>query len=159
MCKKYYDVRAFGAVMNTGDKEDSKNDPDTKNEDVESEEIKGKGKKEKRNQKQKHAGVVRGPIQLSFATSISPINEQSHCLTRCAVTKAKDIEKEQTMGRKYTIPYGLYRAHGYISAFRAHKTGFSKKDLQIFWEALLNMFEEDSSSSHSGMTVCALYVF
>lgn len=159
MCEKYYDVRTFGAVMSTGSKEDSKNDSEFENDNTEIDETKKKKEKIDKSKKSKNAGQVKGPIQLSFATSISPIYEHPHCLTRCAVTKEADIDKEQTMGRKYTIPYGLYRAHGYISAFRANETGFSKKDLQIFWEALLNMFEEDSSSSHSGMTVCALYVF
>lgn len=115
MCARFYDVRAFGAVMSTG---------------------------------KKNAGQVRGPIQLTFARSLSPIVTAEHTITRMAVTDAKDTSADdfgtrQTMGRKYTVPYGLYLTHGYISANLAKQTGFTDDDLKLFWEALKNMFDVD----------------
>ncbi|MGI6233374.1 MAG: type I-C CRISPR-associated protein Cas7/Csd2 [Prevotella sp.] len=131
MCDRFYDVRTFGAVMTTG---------------------------------KKNAGQVRGPIQLTFARSLSPIVTAEHTITRMAVTDAKDsnaddMGKRQTMGRKYTVPYGLYLTHGYISANLAKQTGFSEDDLQLFWDALKNMFDVDHSAARGMMCPRRLIVF
>lgn len=108
MCKNYYDIRTFGAVMSTG----------------------------------KNAGQVRGPIQFTFARSIDPIATAEHSITRMAVATEKEAEKQngdnRTMGRKATVPYGLYVCHGFISASLAKQTGFSEEDLELFFEALKN---------------------
>ncbi|MGU0903254.1 type I-C CRISPR-associated protein Cas7/Csd2 [Pseudomonas aeruginosa] len=125
MCKNFFDVRAFGAVMTT--------------------EI--------------NAGQVRGPIQLAFATSIDPVLPMEVSITRMAVTNEKDLEKERTMGRKYIVPYGLYRAHGFISAKLAERTGFSDDDLELLWRALANMFEHDRSATRGEMAARKLIVF
>ena len=129
MCKKFYDVRTFGAVMSTG----------------------------------KNAGQVRGPIQLTFARSIDPIMTSEHSITRMAVATEKEAEKQsgdnRTMGRKSTIPYGLYVCHGFISANLAKQTGFSEKDLDLFWEALKNMFDVDRSAARGLMSAQKLIVF
>ena len=125
MCKNFYDIRAFGAVMST----------------------------------EVNAGQVRGPVQLSFSRSIDRIFSAEHCITRMAVTKEEDLEKERTMGRKFTIPYGLYRGHGYISAPLAKRTGFSEDDLTLFWNALMNMFDHDRSAARGEMAVQKLIVF
>ena len=129
MCKKFYDVRTFGAVMSTG----------------------------------KNAGQVRGPIQLTFARSVDSIMTSEHSITRVAVA-TKDEEKKQggenhTMGRKSTIPYGLYVCHGFISANLAKQTGFSEEDLNLFWEALKNMFDVDRSAARGLMSAQKLIVF
>lgn len=129
MCKKFYDVRTFGAVMSTG----------------------------------KNAGQVRGPIQLTFARSVDPIMTSEHSITRMAVATEKEAEKQggdnRTMGRKATIPYGLYVCHGFISANLAKQTGFSEDDLQLFWEALKNMFDVDRSAARGLMSAQKLIVF
>nr|WP_321271525.1 type I-C CRISPR-associated protein Cas7/Csd2 [uncultured Tolumonas sp.] len=106
-----------------------------------------------------NTGQVRGPIQLNFSRSIDPVVSAEHSITRMAVTNEKDLEKERTMGRKFTIPYGLYRCHGYVSAHLAKQTGFSESDLELFWQALINMFDYDRSASHGEMSACRLYVF
>jgi CRISPR-associated protein Csd2 len=129
MCGKYYDVRTFGAVMSTG----------------------------------KNAGQVRGPIQLTFARSISPITALEHSITRMAVATEKEAEKQsgdnRTMGRKSTVPYGLYLCHGFVSANLAGQTGFGEEDLQLFWEALRNMFDNDRSAARGLMSARKLIVF
>lgn len=129
MCKSYYDVRTFGAVMSTG----------------------------------KNAGQVRGPVQLTFARSIDQIVPLEHSITRMAVTTEAEAEKQQgdnrTMGRKFTVPYGLYRCHGFISASLAAQTGFNEDDLTLFWDALLNMFEHDHSAARGQMATRKLIVF
>lgn len=129
MCSKYYDIRTFGAVMSTG----------------------------------KNAGQVRGPIQITFARSVEPVVALEHSITRMAVATEAEAEKQsgdnRTMGRKYTVPYGLYRAHGFVSANLASQTGFSEGDLQLFWKALLNMFEHDRSAARGLMSTRGLYVF
>jgi len=129
VCANFFDVRTFGAVMTTGD----------------------------------NCGQVRGPIQINFSRSIDPITQQEITITRQTVTKIEDADKERTMGRKHIVPYGLYRAEGYVSAKLANDetkgTGFSEEDLELFWEALLNMFENDHSSSHGKMTTRKLIVF
>lgn len=106
-----------------------------------------------------NTGQVRGPVQLNFARSVDQIVSAEHAITRMAVTNEKDLEKERTMGRKFTIPYGLYRCHGFISANLANQTGFDEDDLQLFWQALINMFDHDRSASRGEMSPCGLYVF
>jgi len=106
-----------------------------------------------------NGGQVRGPVQFSFARSIDPILYAEHSITRLSVTNEKDMEKGQTIGRKYTIPYALYRMNGFISAPFAQRTGFSPMDLALFWEALTNLFEHDRASARGQMTVAGLYIF
>lgn len=129
MCKNFYDVRTFGAVMSTGD----------------------------------NCGQVRGPVQINFSRSIDPIMQQEITITRQTVTKEEDVEKERTMGRKHIVPYGLYRAEGYVSAKLANDdtkgTGFSEKDLALFWEAVVNMFEHDRSAARGKMNMRNLIIF
>ncbi len=134
MCDNFFDVRTFGAVMSTGD------------EDSES-------------KLKKTAGQVRGPIQFTFARSVDPIIAQEHSITRMAVTNEKDLEKERTMGRKHTVPYGLYVAHGFVSSFLAKQTGFSEDDLELLWQSLAQMFEHDRSAARGEMATRGLYVF
>ena len=131
MCRNFYDIRTFGAVMTTF--------------------VKGA----------LNCGQVRGPVQLGFARSIDPILPQEVTITRIAITTEADAEKKGTeMGRKYIVPYGLYRAEGFVSANLARKvTGFSKEDLQLLWEAILNMFENDHSAARGKMAVRELIVF
>lgn len=131
MCRRFFDVRAFGAVMSTGDKV-------------------------------KNAGQVRGPIQLTFSRSVDPVVRQEHSITRMAVTNEKDKAQNgdnRTMGRKATVPYGLYVAHGFISANLARQTGFSEEDLELFWDALANMFDCDRSAARGLMSPRRLIVF
>ena len=138
MCKNFFDVRTFGAVMSTGI----------------------------------NAGQVRGPVQMTFASSIEPIVPQEISITRMAATN--EAEKKQraegseegnertdnrTMGRKYIVPYGLYRAHGFVSAKLAERTGFSEADLALLFEALTNMFEHDRSAARGEMATRKLVVF
>lgn len=131
MCRNFYDIRTFGAVMTTF--------------------VKGA----------LNCGQVRGPVQLGFARSIDPILPQEVTITRIAITTEADAEKKGTeMGRKYIVPYGLYRAEGFVSANLARKvTGFSEEDLQLLWEAILNMFENDHSAARGKMAVRELIVF
>lgn len=102
---------------------------------------------------------VRGPIQMTFARSIDEIATLEHSITRMAVTKEADLEKERTMGRKATVPYGLYVCHGFVSANLAKQTGFSEEDLELFWEALKNMFDIDRSAARGLMSAQKLIVF
>jgi len=110
-----------------------------------------------------NCGQVRGPIQINFSRSIDPIVQQEVTITRQTVTKIEDAEKERTMGRKHIVPYGLYRAEGYISAKLANDetkgTGFSEEDLELFWKALEEMFEHDHSAARGKMAARKLYVF
>jgi CRISPR-associated protein Csd2 len=131
MCKNYFDVRTFGAVMSTGKDEKCP------------------------------CGTVRGAVQFSFAKSVDPIYPQELTITRQIQTKEKDREKnEGTMGRKSIVPYGLYRADGYVSAMLAQKlTKFSEEDLELLWNAIINMFEHDRSAARGKMCVRKLYVF
>ncbi len=140
MCRKYYDIRTFGAVLSTSDKEKA-------------------GESRSDTKIRKTAGQVRGPIQMTFARSVEPIVSLEHSITRMAVTNEKDLEKERTMGRKFTVPYGLYRSHGFVSAHLANQTGFSQEDLGLFWQALQNMFEHDRSAARGLMSTRALVVF
>ncbi|OBW93585.1 CRISPR-associated protein Csh2 [Gallibacterium genomosp. 3] len=110
----------------------------------------------------KNAGQVRGPVQLTFSRSIDPIITLEHSITRMAVTDARDASDtgdNRTMGRKFTVPYGLYRCHGFISAHFAQQTGFSNEDLELFWQALINMFDHDHSAARGQMNARGLYVF
>lgn len=129
MCANFYDVRTFGAVMMTGD----------------------------------NCGQVRGPIQINFSRSLDPIVQQEITITRQTVTRIEEADKERTMGRKHIVPYGLYRVEGYISAKLANDdtkgTGFSQEDLNLFWDALVNIFEHDHSAARGKMTVRKLIVF
>lgn len=131
MCSNFYDIRTFGAVMTTF--------------------VKGA----------LNCGQVRGPVQLNFARSIDPIVPQEVTITRVAITTEADAEKKGTeMGRKHIVPYALYRAEGYVSANLARKTtGFSEDDLQLLWQAILNMFENDHSAARGKMAVRELIVF
>lgn len=157
MCEQYFDIRTFGAVMSTGEeKEDSDSN----------EEVNTDGGKEKKNKKKdskkkiKGLGVVRGPVQLTFARSIDPIDAKSHSLTRCCITKESDAEnKNNTFGNKNTISYGLYRMHGFISATDAAKTGFSEEDKELLFEAIINAFENDHAAARGEMNPRALIVF
>ncbi len=106
-----------------------------------------------------NCGQVRGPIQMCFAQSAEPVAPQEMSITRMAVTNEKDVDKERTMGRKSYVPYGLYRANGFISASLAEKTGFSQADLDLFCEALMNMFENDRSAARGLMTSRKLFLF
>jgi CRISPR-associated protein Csd2 len=129
MCKNFYDVRTFGAVMSTG----------------------------------VNCGQVRGPVQLTFARSVAPVVALEHSITRMAVATEAEAEKQQgdnrTMGRKFTVPYGLYRAHGFVSAHLAKQTGFDEDDLKLLWESLANMFDHDRSAARGEMSARGLYVF
>lgn len=158
MCNNYYDVRTFGAVMSTGkiDKNDEKN----------KELIDPKAKKPQWN-----CGQVKGPVQLNFARSIDPIVPLEYSITRVALTNVSDTGKESVQteegeragsgqfARKQVVPYGLYRAEGYVSAFLAEQTGFNGEDLELLWEALMNMFEHDHSASRGKMNARKLLVF
>ena len=110
-----------------------------------------------------NCGQVRGPVQINFSRSIDPIVQQEVTITRLTVTKIEDAEKERTMGRKFIVPYGLYRVEGYVSAKLANDptkgTGFSEEDLGLMWDALANMFEHDHSAAHGKMTTRKLFIF
>ena len=106
-----------------------------------------------------NCGQVRGPIQMCFAESVYPVMPMEMSITRMAVTKEEDAEKERTMGRKQYIPYGLYRVEGFVSASLAEKTGFSQEDLDLFFSALMNMFENDRSAARGLMSSRKLFVF
>lgn len=131
MCANFFDIRAFGAVMTT----------------------------------QVNCGQVRGPLQFAMARSVEPIVAQEHAVTRCAVTTEKEAEDQsgdnRTMGRKFTVPYGLYRVHGFVNPHLAAQTGFNEngEDLELFWAALANMFEADRSAARGEMSPRSLIVF
>ena len=131
MCKHFFDIRTFGAVMTTFVKAAL------------------------------NCGQIRGPVQLGFARSIDPIVQQEVTITRVAITTEADAERKGTeMGRKFIVPYALYRAEGFISANLARKvTGFSEEDLQLLWKAIINMFETDRSAARGKMAVRELIVF
>ena len=158
MCEQYYDIRTFGAVMSTGEEKAESN---SKEEITEND---GKGKKSNQNdskKKIKGLGVVRGPVQLTFARSIDPVDAKSHSLTRCCVTTTDDDKegKTNTIGNKNTVSYGLYRMHGFISATDAAKTGFSEEDKELLFEAIINAFENDHAAARGEMNPRALIVF
>jgi CRISPR-associated protein Csd2 len=129
MCQNFYDIRTFGALMATG----------------------------------VNCGQVRGPVQLTFGRSVDPILSLEHSITRMAVTTEAEAEKQggdnRTMGRKNTVPYGLYVTHGFVSAHLAAQTGFNEDDLSLLWEALVNMFEHDRSAARGMMSTRKLVIF
>ena len=129
MCKNFFDIRTFGAVMTT----------------------------------KINCGQVRGPVQFTFARSIDPVIAAEHSITRMAVTTEEEAEKQsgdnRTMGRKYTIPYGLYQTHGFISPHLANQTGFDTDDLELLWDSLLNMFDYDRSAARGFMSTQRLIIF
>ena len=125
MCRNFYDIRAFGAVMGTG----------------------------------ANCGQVRGPIQFAFARSIDPIISLEYAITRCAVTNERDLEKERTIGRKFAVPYALYRAHGFVNPFLAEQAGFGDEDMTLFKTALAQMFEYDRSVARGQMVPRACIAF
>ncbi|MCR5382816.1 MAG: type I-C CRISPR-associated protein Cas7/Csd2 [Lentisphaeria bacterium] len=129
MCQDYFDIRTFGAVMSTG----------------------------------ANAGQVRGPVQITFARSVDPIVTAEHSITRMAVATEAEAEKQsgdnRTMGRKNTIPYGLYVAYGFVSPALAQQTGFSEEDLSLLWEALVGMFDQDHSAARGMMATQKLIIF
>ena len=131
MCQDFYDIRTFGAVMSL------KSAP--------------------------NCGQVRGPVQMTFARSVDPVVVQEHSITRMAVATEAEAEKQagdnRTMGRKNTIPYGIYVAHGFVSPYLAAQTGFSQEDLELLWQALVNMFEHDRSAARGLMSTRKLVVF
>lgn len=156
MCNQYFDIRAFGAVMSTGEEKAESES----GEDNEDESDKGKKSKKKESKKKiKGLGVVRGPVQLTFARSINPVYPKTHSITRCCVTKESAKEKNNTIGNKHTISYGLYRMHGFISATDAAKTGFSEEDKDLLFNAMINAFENDHSAARGEMNPRALIVF
>ncbi|NLT35918.1 MAG: type I-C CRISPR-associated protein Cas7/Csd2 [Gaiellales bacterium] len=121
MCRSFWDIRTFGAVMTT----------------------------------EVNCGQVRGPIQISFARSATPIVTLEHAITRSSVTNEKDLEKERTMGRKFTVPYATYVASGFVNPFLARQTGFSEEDLELLWESLANAFQFDQSAARpAGSMAC-----
>ncbi len=129
MCGNFYDIRAFGAVMSTG----------------------------------VNCGQVRGPVQMTFGRSVDPIVSLEHAITRMAVATQAEAEKQggdnRTMGRKNTVPYGVYVTHGFVSPYLAAQTGFSDSDLELLWEALINMFEHDRSAARGLMSTQKLIIF
>ena len=126
MCRNFYDIRTFGAVMTT----------------------------------EVNCGQVRGPVQMAFAQSVDPIVPLEISITRTSVTNERDAErKDREMGRKHVVPYGLYRAHGFISAKLAEQTGFDDDDLNLFWRSLIQMFEHDHSAARGEMAARRLIVF
>ena len=129
MCQNFFDVRTFGAVMSTGT----------------------------------NCGQVRGPVQITFARSVEPVVALEHTITRMAVTTEGEAEKQdgdnRTMGRKHTVPYGVYVAHGFVSSFLAKQTGFGEDDLELLWQSLAQMFEHDRSAARGEMSTRGLYVF
>lgn len=130
MCQNFFDVRTFGAVMSTGEMK---------------------------------CGQVRGPVQITFARSVEPVVALEHTITRMAVTTVGEAENQdgdnRTMGRKHTVPYGVYVAHGFVSSFLAKQTGFGEDDLELLWQALAQMFEHDRSAARGEMSTRGLYVF
>lgn len=160
MCANYFDIRTFGAVMTTGKAE------------MESDAEANKGRRGRGETKLWNCGQVRGPVQLGFARSIDPILAIGHTITRVALTNATDSgqtavvsetgeEKAASgqMGRKYAVPYALYRMQGFISPFLAQETGFARRDLGLLLEALEHLFDLDRSASHGEMEVRGLYLF
>ncbi|HEY9471246.1 MAG TPA: type I-C CRISPR-associated protein Cas7/Csd2 [Propionibacteriaceae bacterium] len=135
LCERYFDIRMFGAVLSTGQKEEGK--------------------------KNAGAGQIRGPWQFTFARSLHAVLPTDHAITRVTQTRQQDIDKGETteLGSKWTVPYGLYRAHAFYSASRAGKTGVTGEDLHTFWTALAMMFDHDRSATRGEMKLCGLYVF
>ena len=159
MCAQYYDIRTFGAVMSTGEeKAEAEEMAENDNSEQKGNNKKGSNKKGNNKKKIKGLGIVRGPVQFMFARSIDPISSKSNSITRCCVT-SEDSTGDKTMGNKYTVSYGLYRMHGFISPSDAAKTGFSEEDKELLFQALINAFENDHSAARGEMNPRALIVF
>jgi CRISPR-associated protein Csd2 len=135
LCARYFDIRMFGAVLSTGKKEEGS--------------------------KTAGAGQIRGPLQLTFARSLDPVLPSDHAITRVAPTRQEDLDggKRTEMGSKWTLPYGLYRAHAYYSGSRGARTGVTGDDLGTLWTALAMMFDHDRSAARGEMKLCGLYVY
>ena len=160
LCDDCYDIRTFGAVLSTGEKESGSESVEEDDGEV------GKTKKQKKD-KVRGAGTVRGPVQFTFARSEDRIYQAEHSITRCCVTTEnekneqakKDREFATTFGRKATVPYALYRMHGFISVFDAKKTEFTEEDLNLLWESLVNAFENDRAAARGEMNPRKLVIF
>lgn len=158
LCSNYWDIRTFGAVLSTGESESA-------GAGEESEE--GATPKKGAKKKVKGGGTVRGPVQLTFARSEDRIYQAEHSITRCCITTEKERDKQlanerefaSTFGRKSTVPYAMYRMHGFISAVDAAKTKFSEADLKLLWESLLNAFEHDRAAARGEMNPRKLVIF
>lgn len=128
LCKEFFDIRAFGAVLTTGEKD-------------------------------KQAGSVRGPVQITFSESFDTIQPTEHCITRCAATNEVENKDNKTMGNKWTVDYALYMGQGFINPKLADKTGFDEEDLRLTLQGLMNMFEADRSAARGLMTTRKVIVF
>lgn len=161
LCDDYYDIRTFGAVLSTGEKEEGSSEASEEEGDEG-----GKAKKQKE-KKVRGAGTVRGPVQFTFSRSEDRIYQAEHSITRCCVTTERERDKQakkdrefaSTFGRKATVPYALYRMHGFVSVFDASKTGFSEADLKLLWESLVNAFENDRAAARGEMNPRKLVIF
>jgi len=158
LCDDYWDIRTFGAVLSTGESESADAGEDTED---------GPTKKKGSKKKVKGGGTVRGPVQLTFARSEDRIYQAEHSITRCCVTTEKERDKQlanerefaSTFGRKSTVPYAMYRMHGFVSAVDAAKTKFSEDDLRLLWESLINAFEHDRAAARGEMNPRKLVIF
>lgn len=158
LCGKYWDIRTFGAVLSTGEAENSEAGEDAEE---------GAAPKKGAKKKAKGGGTVRGPVQLTFARSEDRIYQAEHSITRCCVTTEKERDKQlanerefaSTFGRKSTVPYAMYRMHGFVSAVDAAKTGFSEDDLKLLWKSLINAFEHDRAAARGEMNPRKLVIF
>ena len=158
LCKDYWDIRTFGAVLSTGESESAEPGDDADD---------GMAPKKSAKKKVKGGGTVRGPVQFTFARSEDRIYQAEHSITRCCVTTEKERDNQlanerefaSTFGRKATVPYAMYRMHGFVSAIDAQKTGFSEDDLKLLWESLINAFEHDRAAARGEMNPRKLVIF
>jgi len=155
MCETFYDIRTFGAVMSTKDKETSK----TETTEDTAEEKTSKPNRNTKSKIAKTAGQVRGPVQLAFAKSTDPVRQLEASIARVCATSEEKPDQKGIIGRKNYVPYGLYCAHGFISPHFAAATGFADADLELLWEALINMFEHDKSAARTEMYKRKLIIF
>lgn len=158
LCSNYWDIRTFGAVLSTGESESA---------EAAEEAEEGAAPKKGTKKKVKGGGTVRGPVQLTFARSEDRIYQAEHSITRCCVTTEKERDKQManerefasTFGRKATVPYAMYRMHGFVSAVDAAKTKFSEEDLELLWKSLINAFEHDRAAARGEMNPRKLVIF
>jgi CRISPR-associated protein Csd2 len=158
LCNNYWDIRTFGAVLSTGESESAEAGDETDD---------GVATKKPSKKKVKGGGTVRGPVQLTFARSEDRVYQAEHSITRCCVTTEKERDKQlandrefaSTFGRKATVPYAMYRMHGFVSTIDARKTGFSEDDLKLLWESLINAFEHDRAAARGEMNPRKLVIF
>lgn len=158
LCDDFWDIRTFGAVLSTGESENADSGDATDD---------GAAPKKTAKKKVKGGGTVRGPVQLTFARSEDRIYQAEHSITRCCVTTEKERDKQlsndrefaSTFGRKSTVPYAMYRMHGFVSTIDAQKTGFSEDDLKLLWESLINAFEHDRAAARGEMNPRKLVIF